>query len=436
MADYNDQVTVPAAFPEILKDLNREVIREQPKDIYQFCANYFFQKLAEQRTKLITIAAEKSNEFVPVNGVVGLREEEILKLLAEETTTSNTTAMDTDTPEATKPQPNETATNEDADLAASESDDDDDEEDDSTAPLPPPVTYNRGRRTSVSAESMAPTTDTDFVKIIIPKTEEQRVRIQASIKNNFLFRSCDEEQYTDVVNAMSEKHVAAGEDVIVQGAVGDYFYVVETGSLDVFVSRNGQPAEWKFNYGPGGSFGELALMYNAPRAATVRAQADSVLWALDRVTFRRILMENTSRKRRMYESFLEEVPILLSLEPYERHKIADALESVVFNDGDVVIRQGDVGDNFYIIESGDASVTTTDKDGIEHEMPGLHRGDYFGELALLTNEPRRATVKAVGRLKLATLGKKAFVRLLGPVVDIIKRNAGNYSTIAEKIRID
>jgi hypothetical protein len=48
-------------------------------------------------------------------------------------------------------------------------------------------------------------------------------------------------------------------------------------------------------------------------------------------------------------------------------------------------------------------------------------------LALLNDEPRKATIKANGRLKVATLGKKAFVRLLGPVVDIIKRNANNYN---------
>ncbi|RKO95079.1 camp-binding domain-like protein, partial [Caulochytrium protostelioides] len=188
---------------------------------------------------------------------------------------------------------------------------DDDLED--TAPAmvaPQPSAYNRGRRTSVSAESMAPTLDKDFVKIVIPKSDEHKQRIKAAIQSNFLFRSLDEEQYTDVVNAMAEKRFAAGDDVILQGGIGDYFYVVETGTLDVFVARHvdGQTQQIKVtDYGPGGSFGELALMYNAPRAATVRCTSDCVLWALDRVTFRRILMENTSRKRRMYEGFLEEV---------------------------------------------------------------------------------------------------------------------------------
>ncbi|KAI9135981.1 camp-dependent protein kinase regulatory subunit, partial [Paraphysoderma sedebokerense] len=248
-------------------------------------------------------------------------------------------------------------------------------------------------------------------------------------------KNLDEDQYNDVVNAMSEKKVSKGESIIKQGGVGDYFYVVETGSFDVFVSRMGKDPIKVTDYGPGGSFGELALMYNAPRAATVTATSDSVLWALDRVTFRRILMENTSRKRRMYENFLEEVPLLAGLDAYERHKIADALESVVFEEGSVVIKQGAVGDNFYIIESGEASVTKVDEHGVEHHMKGLGKGDYFGELALLNDKPRMATVRPVnGKLKCATLGKKAFTRLLGPLTDILKRNGERYERLpGEKV---
>nr|CAG8459611.1 15921_t:CDS:2 [Entrophospora candida] len=311
---------------------------------------------------------------------------------------------------------------------------DSDEEmyDDEPSDLPAiPINYNRGRRTSVSAESMAPSEDKDYVKIVVPKAEQQRQRIEASIANNFLFKNLDEEQYKDVIDAMAEKRVYRGEEIIKQGGIGDFFYVVEIGSFDVYVSKCGAPPEQVTQYGPGGSFGELALMYNAPRAATVIATSDSVLWALDRVTFRRILMENTSRKRRMYESFLEEVPLLMSLESYERHKIADALESLYYEDGELVIEQGDIGNNFYLIEFGDARVTKFDDDGIEHELPGLKKGDYFGELALLNNKPRAVNIRAKGRLKVATLGKKAFVRLLGPVVDILKRNGDNYETITQ-----
>lgn len=263
-------------------------------------------------------------------------------------------------------------------FAAMDEDMHDDEERDTVADdmptlsIPPPS--NRGRRTSVSAESMQPSHQNDnFKKIVIPKSDDQRARIRAAIGNNFLFKNLDEEQYVDVVNAMVEKRTSAQNHVIEQGAVGDYFYIVESGDLDCFI--NGKKVT---SYGPGGSFGELALMYNAPRAASIVAVTDCTLYALDRVTFRSILMENTARKRRMYERFLEEVPIFKSLEGYEKHKIADALESVHFNDKDVVIREGDVGENFYLIESGEAVFYKNLPDGTQQEVMVGKKGDYFG----------------------------------------------------------
>ena len=170
----------------------------------------------------------------------------------------------------------------------------------------------------------------------------------------------------------------------------------------------------------GGSFGELALMYNAPRAATViSAEPGCTLWALDRVTFRRILMESTFARRRMYEGFLEEVPLLSSLTPYERSKIADALETQKFTAGDVIIKQGDPGQNFYLLESGEADAYKGDNrdEAVKH----YEKGDFFGELALLNDAPRAASVVASTDVKVATLGKSAFQRLLGPVEGIMRR---------------
>lgn len=237
--------------------------------------------------------------------------------------------------------------------------------------LPPMSTYNlQDRRVSVSAESMTPSRAfMPFSSNKKPKTREQCERIRASVADHFLFRDLDEEQYRDVIDAMVEKRANKDERVIEQGAVGDYFYIVEQGHLDCYIQDRKIT-----HYTAGGSFGELALMYNAPRAATIVATThDTVLWALDRITFRTILMENTSRRRRLYESFLRDMPLLRSLEPYERHKIADALESVSFQDGDKVLVQGDVGDRFYMIEEGEALVYQDNK-----KINRLGRAAYFG----------------------------------------------------------
>jgi cAMP-dependent protein kinase regulator len=213
----------------------------------------------------------------------------------------------------------------------------------------------------------------DFVKTKIFKTDAQAERIKSSVGNNFLFKNLDHEHHQDVVDAMAEVKVAQGEKIIEQGAVGDYFYIVDTGTFDCFID-----VVKVASYEQGGSFGELALMYNAPRAATIVATSQAILWALDRVTFRTILMENTSLKRKMYESFLEELVLLKSLEPYERHKIADALESVYFAPGENIVTQGERGDQFYIVESGTALVYKTDEHGVQHHVNQLERGSYFG----------------------------------------------------------
>ncbi|EFP84232.2 uncharacterized protein PGTG_10610 [Puccinia graminis f. sp. tritici CRL 75-36-700-3] len=400
-------------------------------------------------------------------------------------------------------------------VAEEESDDDSSSDDSSHVPLVP-AGYNFGRRVSVSAESLSPFNRDDgpiAPKKVVPKTHNQRQRIENSIKDNLLFRYLDEEQHDDVVNAMEELTVTQGTEVIVQGAVGDFFYVVEEGTFDVYIrgprtytyvpapsngaqgtlvtmaggeslvpttnltnglsassasaesgagsiqrgstpfggASNGTtvthqaPSKKVFQYGPGGAFGELALMHNAPRAATVVATSPTAtLWALDRVTFRSILINHTATKRKMYENFLSEVPIFVSLSPTEISKIADSLEDRSFPEGVDVIKEGELGREFFIIESGRAEVykkrvnsnlhqlrnSNNPQDVVEEELVGiLGKGDHFGELALLNSAPRAATVrvaKGTGRLRVAALGEKAFTRLLGPVIDILSRHAASH----------
>lgn len=212
--------------------------------------------------------------------------------------------------------------------------------------------------------------------------------------------------------------------------------MVEKGNFEVYVNSAGSLQAGPDGLGakvatiePGGSFGELALMYNAPRAATViSADPGSTLWALDRITFRRILMDSTFQRRRLYESFLEEVPLLSTLTKYERSKIADALDTQKYPAGTTIIKEGDAGEAFYLLESGEAEAF---KDGTAGAVKHYNKGDYFGELALLNDAPRAASVVSKTEVKVATLGKDGFQRLLGPVESIMRR--ARYETGVEDV---
>ena len=292
-----------------------------------------------------------------------------------------------------------------------------------------PSDYNMNRRTSVSAESMAPASadENNWKAPNYSKTQEQLSRLRAAISHNFLFSHLDDEQSAQVLGALQERKIPTKDlRVIVEGDAGDYFYVVEQGNFAIYKSETGKVEAGPDGMGnkvaesgPGTSFGELALMYNAPRAATVVSTEPAILWQLDRVTFRRILMDSAFQRRRMYESFLEEVPLLASLTPYERSKIADALETTKYPAGSSIIKEGDVGDKFYILEAGEAEAQ---KRGEEKPLKSYKKGDYFGELALLEDKPRAASVTSKTEVKVATLGKDGFQRLLGPVESIMRRD--------------
>ncbi|KAK7203144.1 cyclic nucleotide-binding-like protein [Myxozyma melibiosi] len=276
--------------------------------------------------------------------------------------------------------------------------------------VPLPSNFNSNRRTSVSGESLSPSNSTSTWRPrTVLKTPEQLERLNRIITQNFLFRGLDDEALKTVLNVLEEKQTPANVTIIKQGDEGEKFYLIESGSVDYHV--NGEKLS---SSGAGSSFGELALMYNAPRAATVITTEPCVLWVLDGTTFRRILMERTASKRSMYEGFLREVPVLTTLNNWERAKIADALKAVTFEAGETVVKEGEVGELFYLIEDGVAEVF---KEG-EGKVNELSKGDYFGELALLNDAPRAATVVAKTKLKTVYLDKSGFQRLIGSKVTL------------------
>ncbi|XP_014368937.2 cAMP-dependent protein kinase type I regulatory subunit [Papilio machaon] len=302
------------------------------------------------------------------------------------------------------------------------------------SPLPLPAGQPPRRRGGISAEPVTEEDATSYVKKVVPKDYKTMGALSRAIASNVLFTHLDESERADMFDAMFPVQCLQGETVIRQGDEGDNFYIIDSGEVEVLVN-----GELVTTIGEGGSFGELALIYGTPRAATVRARSRLKLWGLDRDSYRRILMGSTIRKRRMYDEFLSRVSILESLEKWERLTVADALEPVSFNDGETIVRQGEPGNDFYIIVEGTAVVLQqrglggegeggSESAGEAVEVGRLGPSDYFGEIALLLDRPRAATVRASGSLKCVKLDRARFERVLGLCADILKRNIAQYNS--------
>ena len=157
-----------------------------------------------------------------------------------------------------------------------------------------PVPSSRAPPVWLSASLASPNAKKRGSKYEPPKTAAQVEVLRAALLGNMLFRGLDESGLKRVVQSMVRLEVPQGREVITQGDKGDLFYVVERGEFDVFVAdaegdqrkrvHTYEAAPEKARYP---SFGELALMYAAPRQASVVASTDGVLWALDRANFRK-----------------------------------------------------------------------------------------------------------------------------------------------------
>ncbi|XP_025405529.1 cAMP-dependent protein kinase type II regulatory subunit-like, partial [Sipha flava] len=251
-----------------------------------------------------------------------------------------------------------------------------------------------------------------------------------NVRDVLVFRSLDAEQMAAVIDTMFEREVRANDVVIRQGDKADNFYVVEHGTYEARIAedhRDGPLVERVVRtYAGAGSFGELALLYNMPRAATVVAKTDGVLWVMDRRTFGRVVRKTACDRRELFDRLIGSVPMLDALQPYERMNLSDALEPRYYRHGELVFGQGGPGDGMYFVMRGAVAVHVTDRVGVRARVNTVAEGGYFGELALITDNGRAASVYAVGDVKLAFLDVGAFERLLGPCLDIMKRNSELY----------
>jgi len=294
-------------------------------------------------------------------------------------------------------------------------------------PAPPPPRLLNRRRQSVSAECYTPNMDDLQPRKVVPKSDEAKASIREIMSTNILFQGLDEDQMQEVVDVVEEKRWDGGVNIITQGEQGDHFYILDQGDAEVYLTIDNDPPAMVKVYHHGDSFGELALLYNSPRAATVKAITECITWVMDRPTFRKIVADSACRKRSMYEVFLKEVSLLTNLENSERSAIADVLEPSYYEPGDEIIKQGDVGNDFYLLEQGEVEVKAG---GVT--VMNYKRGDYFGELALLNDEPRKATCIATTKVKTVKLDRPTFKRLLGRLDKILRRNMDQYKGLVDQ----
>jgi CRP-like cAMP-binding protein/Zn-dependent protease len=245
-----------------------------------------------------------------------------------------------------------------------------------------------------------------------------------------MFEDIPVDALNDLAGRVRLRSIAVGQPVFRQGDRPDAFYVVRSGVLEVVEEETDSGAERQIRtLSRGESFGELGLVSGAPRAATIRAIQEAQLFEVDKGTFDHLLADMVQVPD--FEPTLQQMVELRKLtcfSTFGNEQLSALLDRgawVPFTPGSEIMRQGDVGDAFYAISSGQVDIVR-DAEVVNTIGPGAH----FGEIALLMDVPRTATVVARTAVRTFRIDREGFDRL---VANVFRRGTAVSYAVTEEL---
>lgn len=303
-----------------------------------------------------------------------------------------------------------------------------------------PVRKNVSKEKSKAIEKMKSTHHTvvqaeepfDFHKLASDKSPEEKAAIAEAIKASVMFRNITDEQRDMIFACMESVPVKQGTWVIRQGTQGDRFYIIDEGFFEVRIVPDGEVDA----SGQGGhivhiyegsrvkhahpSFGELALMYSAPRSASIVAKSDGHLWALHRSAFRQVLMMQSQDNRQELKKRLTEIPYFQYLDTDGINKLAAIMDEITFGRGENITNQGQIGEKLYVIQSGQCYSVKMEQTGTNRS--NLNKGQHFGEEVLEGDGRYTATVMALQTTNCWQLDVNVLKKTMGPLLQGLASN--------------
>jgi len=256
----------------------------------------------------------------------------------------------------------------------------------------------------------------DFEPPVYAKSDKEKTFLEFALKDNFIFTDLSEEERSSFIDAMQKEECEKGTTIIQQGDNGDFFYIVETGKV-VFLDGETNVG----SCGAAGSFGELALLYNSPRAVSCVATSAVRAWKVDQKTFRHLLAHHAHNHQKDLKELVRNISVFRDLDDSTISRFIGAMTHVHWNKGDRIVQKGDAGSVFYIVQEGSVNVHDIGLGDSKFEDLKMGPGDWFGERALLTGEPRAANVTALTEVTTLAMDRDTFEEAIGPLKGLMER---------------
>lgn len=275
------------------------------------------------------------------------------------------------------------------------------------------------------------------------KSPDHEKILREALRRNPFFSQLKTEALLNLVNCMPMTVYKDGERIITQGDIGDTGFVILSGNA--CVTQNNMPQkELRPRAGTvqttrsakragdhrfvrtmpvGRFFGEISMLWNHPRSCSVSADGECQCAVITRQTYQSLVVQQMRNERNRRDECLRSVGMLETLNDEQIAQISDALVLKTYKPGEVIVRQGDVGSEFFVVLDGECIVTIKEYDDVQ-EHRRYKKGDLFGERALLARTERAATVTASknSRVEVAVLRRSAFERMLGSLSQLQRQN--------------
>jgi putative peptide zinc metalloprotease protein len=246
---------------------------------------------------------------------------------------------------------------------------------------------------------------------------EGKETVEQLLKRVHIFKDMERDALGQIISILRITEFGNDEVAVRQGEVGNEFYIIRSGLFDVWVDIPDGPSRKEATLRRGDYFGETALVKGIPRTATVISRGDSVCLMINKQDFDglvkpRIRAVQAISSSRHHLGLLRDLPLFSEFTRYQLAQIGNQLKTEKYGPGQAIISQGEPGEKFYIINTGEVELSARSDLGSEIKLAELGPGECFGEIALFLDRPRTATVIASTQVELLSLAKRDFDSLL------------------------
>jgi len=247
---------------------------------------------------------------------------------------------------------------------------------------------------------------------VVPTDDNMRT----GLANTPLLSGMSGEQLQSFIESLELLNVSAGEGIWQAGSPGEYLYLIGMGQVSLVATDTQGNKKVFSQLKEGDFFGEHAFMARTTYKDDAIAETDCSILMVDRKTFDSLVGKYPEMRTTVEEFYRQRVlarvlaitPVFEGVPADARMALADQFTLRTFEDGELIMQEGEIGDTFYLIRSGSVALTVSGPSGETVFSATLGEGEFVGEVALLTGRPRTATILAKGPVELMELSRSNF----------------------------